>query len=137
MTASKVPNVNAVARSLPMAGIHFLAPQDQIRWLIEPSDLGCTRSQHKLGRLLMDGDRSLENLFQAYKWLFLSVVLGNESAKKDLVEVNTLMSNDEINDAWDLAVGWIEEKWEATVDRDESKWSAELLRYRFCQSSVN
>jgi TPR repeat protein len=129
--------VSTVTNFLPIDGIHYLSAKNQIQWLTEPSDLGCTKSQHRLGRLYLDGERSLENLSQAYKWLFIAVALGNKNAEKDLIEVNTLMSHDDIDDAYELALSWIEALWDAPLDRDESKWYPELLQYRFTKSAVN
>jgi hypothetical protein len=65
------------------------------------------------------------------------VALGNESAKDALIEVNTRLDYDQIDQAYQLAEDWFDEKFDEVTERDESKWSPELLKWRFALQLVH
>lgn len=64
--------------------LHFLSVHDEIKWLKVDADLGFTYAQHRLGVLYLKSASGTEELYQAYKWLFISVALGNDTANDDL-----------------------------------------------------
>ena len=117
--------------------IHFQSVHEEIRWHLTEADLGFTKIQHRLGSLYLESASSVGELYQAYKWLFISVALGNESAKEALIEVNTRLDYDQIDQAYQLAEDWFDEKFEEVSERDESRWSPELLTWRFALPLVH
>ena len=117
--------------------LQFQSVPEEIQWHQAEADLGYTETQHRLGRLYLESANNVNELYQAYKWLFISVALGNETAKDDLIEVNTRLDYDQIDEAYQLAEEWFEEKFDEVSERDESKWSPELLRWRFALPLVH
>ena len=117
--------------------LHFQSVPEEIRWYLTEADLGFTKIQHHLGSLYLESANSVGELYQAYKWLFISVALGNESAKNALIEVNTRLDYDQIDQAYQLAEDWFDEKFDEVTERDESKWSPELLKWRFALPLVH
>ena len=117
--------------------IHFQSVPEEIQWHQTEADLGFTKIQHRLGALYLESASSVGELYQAYKWLFISVALGNEAAKDDLIEVNTRLDYDQIDQAFQLAEDWFDEKFNEVLERDESKWSPELMKWRFALPLVH
>lgn len=115
----------------------FQSVPEEIRWHQTDANLGYTKAQQRLGLLYLESATDAGELYQAYKWLFISVALGNEVARDDLVEVNTRLDYDQINEAYQLAEDWFEEKFDEEFERDESVWSPELLKWRFAISLVH
>ena len=87
--------------------------------------------------LYLESASGIEELYQAYKWLFISVALGNDTAKDDLVEVNKRLDYDQIDEAYLLAERWFETKFDDDLDREECKWSPELMKWRFALPLVH
>lgn len=115
----------------------FHSVPGEIKWHQVDADLGYTKSQHRLGLLYLESANDSDLLYQAYKWLFISVALGNETAKDDLVKVNKLLDYDQIIEAYQLAEEWFEKKFDEEFERDESVWSPELMKWRFAISLVH
>ena len=84
--------------------IIFANEEQEILYRREDSERGCTKAQHRLGALLMIQKNNINALYEAYKWLFIAVALGNENAKNDLAEVNSLLGADEIDPGFDMAM---------------------------------
>lgn len=120
-----------------MPCLHFQSVPEEIQWHLNEAELGYTKIQHRIGSLYLESTCSVEELYQAYKWLFISVALGNEAAKDDLIEVNTRLDYDQINQAYQLAEDWFNEKFDEISERDESKWSPELMKWRFALPLVH
>jgi TPR repeat protein len=120
-----------------MPCLHFQSVPEEIQWHLNEAELGYTKIQHRIGSLYLESTYSVEELYQAYKWLFISVALGNEAAKDDLIEVNTRLDYDQINQAYQLAEDWFDEKFDEISERDESKWSPELMKWRFALPLVH
>ena len=120
-------------------GLHiiFVNEEQEILYRREDSERGCTKAQHRLGALLMIQENNINALYEAYKWLFIAVALGNENAKNDLAEVNSLLGADEIDPGFDMAMEWFSEKFDDSPDRREEEWSMELLRWRFAPTCVH
>ena len=117
--------------------LHFLSVLDEIKWLKADADLGFTSAQHRLGVLYLESASGADDLYQAYKWLFISVALGNEAARDDLIEVNRRLDYEQIGEAYQLAEDWFEEKFDDDLDQDECNWSPELLKWRFALPLVH
>jgi hypothetical protein len=115
----------------------FANEEQEILYRREDSERGCTKAQHRLGALLMLKKRNINALYEAYKWLFIAVGLGNENARDDLNEVNALLGVDEIDPGFDMAMEWFSEKFEESPERQEEEWSMELLRWRFGPTCVH
>jgi TPR repeat protein len=120
-----------------MTCLNFQSVPEEIQWHLTEAELGYTKIQHRLGSLYLGLTGSVEELYQAYKWLFISVALGNEAAKDDLIEVNTRLDYDQIDQAYQLAEDWFDEKFDEISERDESKWSPELMKWRFALPLVH
>jgi len=120
-----------------MICLHFQSVPEEIQWHLTEAELGYTKIQHRLGSLYLESACSGEDLYQAYKWLFISVALGNEVAKDALIEVNTRLDYDQIDQAYQLAEDWFDEKFDEISERDESKWSPELMKWRFALALVH
>jgi len=120
-----------------MTCLHFQSVPEEIQWHLTEAELGYTKIQHRLGSLYLESACSVGELYQAYKWLFISVALGNEAAKDDLVEVNTRLDYDQIDQAYLFAEEWFDEKFDEISERDESKWSPELMKWRFALPLVH
>jgi TPR repeat protein len=118
-------------------GLHFLSAESEINWLLIEADLGHTKAQHRLGRLYLKSGGGAADLIQAYKWLFISTVLGNDDAKDDLMEVCMQLTAEQDDEAYRLTEVWAADKFDEVPGRDESQWSPELLRWRFAPSFVN
>ena len=115
----------------------FQSVPEEIKWHQSDANLGYTKAQHHLGLLYLKSAANAGELYQAYKWLFISVALGNEMARDDLIEVNTRLDYEQINEAYQLAEDWFEEKFDEEFNRDESVWSPELMKWRFAISLVH
>ena len=115
----------------------FQSVTDEIHWLQSDADLGYPMIQHRIGLLYLESPSDIENLYQGYKWLFISLALGNETARDVLIELNTRMDHDQIDAAYELAHDWFEQKFDDDSQRDESKWAPELLMWRFELSQLH
>jgi TPR repeat protein len=117
--------------------IIFANEEQEILYRREDSERGCTKAQHRLGALLMIQKNNINVLYEAYKWLFIAVALGNENARNDLSQVNSLLGVDEIDPGFDMAMEWFSEKFDDSLERQEEEWSMELLRWRFAEKCVH
>lgn len=116
----------------------FATSRDEILHHVQDAELGCSKAQHQLGVLLTQDKRNIDHLIEAYKWLFISVILGNENARNDLQQVNNLLGSDEeIDKGFDLVVDWFNEKFDAHKSSNEEKWKPELLKWRFSPAHVH
>ena len=116
---------------------HFQSVPEEIKWHQTDANLGFTSAQHRLGVLYLESACGSDDLYQAYKWLFISVALGNETARDDLIEVNTRLDYEQIGEAYQLAEDWFEEKFDDDLNRDECNWSPELMKWRFALPLVH
>ena len=116
---------------------HFQSVPEEIKWHQTDANLGFTSAQHRLGVLYLESASGSDDLYQAYKWLFISVALGNEAARDDLIEVNRRLDYEQIGEAYQLAEDWFEEKFDDDLDRDECNWSPELMKWRFALPLVH
>ena len=117
--------------------IIFANEEQEILYRREDSERGCTKAQHRLGALLMIQKNNINALYEAYKWLFIAVALGNENARNDLSEVNYLLGVEEIDPGFDMAMEWFSEKFDDSLERREEEWSMELLSWRFAPTCVH
>jgi hypothetical protein len=118
--------------------IIFANTDQEIQYRLLESERGCSLSQHRLGLLILHHKKNIDSLFEAYKWLFISVALGNEKARDDLIQVNALLGGDEeIDTGFDLVVNWFEEKYDQYSETKDDKWTPELLKWRFSSACVH
>lgn len=117
--------------------LHFLSVKDEIQWLKADAELGHAHVQHRLGRLYLDRDSDTGDLYQAYKWLFISVALGHLAAKDDLIEVNRRLDDPHIDKAYQLAEDWFRNKFNDDIDWENAPWSPELMKWRFAPGFVH
>lgn len=110
---------------------------EEIKWHQPDANLGYTKVQHRLGLLYLESATDPHELYQAYKWLFISVALGNEKAREALIEVNRRLDYEQIGEAYQLAEDWFEEKFDDDLGRDESNWSPELMKWRLALPLVH
>jgi len=116
----------------------FANSKDEMQHHQQEAELGCSKAQHRLGVLLIQEQKNLDDLFEAYKWLFIAVALGNEKARNDLIQVNSLLGGDEeIDIGFDLVLNWFGEKYDIHKTGDEEKWKPELLKWRFSAANVH
>ncbi len=115
----------------------FQSVAEEIKWHQPDANLGYTKVQHRLGLLYLESATDPHELYQAYKWLFISVALGNEKAREALIEVNRRLDYEQIGEAYQLAEDWFEEKFDDDLDRDECNWSPELMKWRFALPLVH
>lgn len=115
----------------------FQSVRDEINWHLSDADLGFTKAQHRLGLLYLESENDIDAIYQAYKWLFISVFLGNQEAKDALIDVNVKLDYAQIDEAYELAETWFEEKFDEVIARDESMWSPELMKWRFALPLVH
>ena len=115
----------------------FANLDQEILHISEEAERGYSKAQHRLGFLLMQRKNDLKALHEAYKWLFISVVLGNENAKDDLTIVNEILGEDEIDPGFELATEWLAEKFDEGINAQEEEWAMELLMWRFSPTAVH
>jgi len=116
----------------------FANTKDEIQHHKQEAELGCSKAQHRLGVLLIQEQKNFDDLFEAYKWLFIAVALGNEKARNDLIQVNSLLDGDEeIDTGFDLVLEWFDRKYDIHKLCDEEKWKPELLKWRFSAANVH
>jgi hypothetical protein len=133
-----VSSVGETIQRVSNSTIVIFANLDQeILHRTEEAERGCSKAQLRLGSLLMERKNDLKALHEAYKWLFISVVLGNESAKDVLAEVNKMLGEDEIYPGFELATEWLAEKFDEDINTKEEEWSMELLKWRFSPAAVH
>jgi TPR repeat protein len=115
----------------------FQSVAEEIKWHQPDANLGYTKVQHRLGLLYLESATDPHELYQAYKWLFISVALGNEKAREALIEVNRRLDYEQIGEAYQLAEDWFEEKFDDDLGRDERNWSPELMKWRLALPLVH
>ena len=120
-----------------LTNVVYVNVDQEMLFRTEEAERGCSKAQHRLGSLLMQRKNDLKALHEAYKWLFISVVLGNNSAKDELAEVNKLLGEDEIDPGFELATEWLAEKFDENINSKEEDWSMELLKWRFSPAAVH
>lgn len=111
--------------------MHFLNAGDEINWWLESANLGCSKSQRRIGQILMDSPYGNKDLSSAYKWLFISVALGNDGARGDLSDVHNLMDDDALDAGYELALAWFDMQYDKLRHGTEQAWTIELLSWFF------
>lgn len=69
-----------------------------------------------------------DRLVQAYKWIFLSILLGEKHYKDVLSFLAHTMSTEEIARAGLLAEDWLSNKFDEDNEQAKTKWSQSLKR---------
>ena len=69
-----------------------------------------------------------DRLVQAYKWAFLSILLGEEQSRDVLSFLAHTMSTEEIDRASSLAEDWLSNKFDEDNEVEKTKWSQTLRK---------
>lgn len=75
-------------------------------------------------------------LVQAYKWAFLSILLGEHQSRDVLNFLAHTMSTEEIDRASSLAEDWLSNKFDEDNEEEKTKWS-QTLRKLIAGNSLN
>lgn len=114
----------------PTFQIVFQSAKQEIMWLLDDADLGHTWAQHRIGALYLASAESVDDLLQAYRWLFTCVALGDKRAQRELLQVMERLDEHEVNDAHRLVEEWFDEKLDVTEDSEEELYAPELRKWR-------
>lgn len=95
---------------------------------LERANLGYCVYQHLIGLCYLENGTSSEDLVQSFKWLLLSVTLGNNPAMHEMLRSKNKMNADQLNEAKQLAMDWLQEKFESGPPQDRDIWSPELFQ---------
>jgi hypothetical protein len=69
-----------------------------------------------------------DRLVQAYKWAFLSILLGEQQSKDILSYLAHSMSQEDISRADVLAEDWLSNKFDEDNEEEKTKWSQTLRK---------
>ncbi len=117
--------------------LYFTSQGEEITWLMPDAQRGCAKSQQRLGEIYLKLRRNSDDFSQAYKWLFISVALGNDEARASLSAVHHVSDKDALDDGFDLVEAWFSEKFEFIEGGSELTWTAELLRWMFSVAKLH
>ena len=95
--------------------------------LIELANNGDTVVQITLASKILATSSDEHQVIEAYKWLFISLFLGNENARKNAEFVHRSMSEEQVLEADALVEKWIEEKIQELMESRNKEWSKEML----------
>jgi hypothetical protein len=74
---------------------------------LKAAEQGFAEAQRNLGAMYVEGVGVAVDLVQAHKWLNLAALAGNESAGKELKQLEGKMSREQIDLAWKQAQEWL------------------------------
>ena len=95
--------------------------------LLSSSSNGHIDSQILLASKLLTESNDKNRVVEAYKWLFISLFLGNAQSNDMLFFIRISMSEEQILEADDLVEKWIEEKNQELMESRNKEWSKEML----------
>lgn len=98
-------------------------------WYLLLAENGHRSYQYRLAIEINSKSLKSDRLVQSYKWLCLSALLGEASAKEIAQFLYIGMSAEEIFLADKLVEEWIEEKFDSVELKDTSGWSKELRQF--------
>ena len=98
-------------------------------WFLLLAENGHSSYQYRLAIEINSKSKNSDRLVQSYKWLVLSILLGENRSKEILDFFYLGMSSEEINLADSLIDSWIEDKFESKPNQDRSGWSSELKKF--------
>ena len=104
-------------------------------WFLLLAENGHSSYQYRLAIEINSKSKNSDRLVQSYKWLVLSILLGENRSKEILDFIYLGMSSEEINLADSLIDSWIEDKFESKPNQDRSGWSSELKKFTSGASS--
>jgi TPR repeat protein len=100
-------------------------------WYLQRAELGFCWYQHLVGSCYLETAKCIDDLQQAYKWLFISLTLGHLPAEEDLEKTKSRLKIDQIQKAHSLALDWISDKLKYDPHLDDRGWSPELVVFRY------
>ena len=95
-------------------------------WYLLLAENGHCSYQYQLASEIHSKSQRQDRIVQTYKWLCLSLFLGDLRAKEVCNFVYLGMTAEEIEQGNMLVDAWIEDKFECEPSRDKSGWSSEL-----------
>lgn len=96
--------------------------------LLSKAEIGCAKSQQELSVRLMKSS-STHNAIEAYKWMFISLALGNQSAKESLLDLHDILDSQSASYAYQEAEQWFDAKYDEVNSSVEKSWATELLQW--------
>ncbi len=79
---------------------------EALRWYRKAAEQGNAAAQANLGLMYLDGQGVDEDDVEAYKWLSLAVAGGSKLAAKELDDLETSLTPEELADARQRAAVW-------------------------------
>ena len=95
--------------------------------LLHSANNGHIDSQILLASKLLTETNEKYRVIEAYKWVFISLFLGNAQSNDMLFFIRISMSEEQILEADDLVEKWIEVKNQELLESRNQNWSKELL----------
>lgn len=96
-------------------------------WLVNSANNGDTDVQITLASKILANSNDESRVIEAYKWLFISLFLDNENARKLVEFVRRSMSEEQVLEADALVEKWIGEKNQELMELRNQNWSKEML----------
>ena len=109
---------------MPINKIDFKSMHES---LINSAENGHIDSQILLASKLLTETNEKYRVIEAYKWLFISLFLGNAQSNDMLFFIRISMSEEQILEADALVEKWIEEKNQELLELRNQNWSKEML----------
>jgi hypothetical protein len=100
---------------------------DNIEFLFQLANNGDTDVQITLASKILATSSDEHRVIEAYKWLFISLFLNNEKARKLVEFVRRSMSEEQVLEADALVEKWIGEKNQELMELRNQNWSKEML----------
>ncbi len=79
---------------------------EALKWYHLAANQGYIDAQFNLGSIYGHGTGVPQNVVMSYKWFLLAAALGDEEAKKALIDLNNIMESEQIAQAQKLAHEW-------------------------------
>ena len=95
--------------------------------LLDYAKNGHIDSQILLASKLLTKSYDKSRVIEAYKWLFISLFLNNEKARKLVEFVRITISEEKVIEADAFVEKWIEEKNQELMESRNKEWSKEML----------
>ena len=95
--------------------------------LLRLANNGDTDVQITLASKILATSSDEHRVIEAYKWLFISLFLNNEKARKLVEFVRITMSEEQVIEADAFVEKWIEEKNQELMESRNKEWSKEML----------
>ncbi len=81
--------------------------EEAASWFHKAAEQGHAMAKLNLGVMYLNGEGIQVDMVQAYKWLYLAAISGNEEALRKIRTAETIMSQKQIKEAQVLATDWL------------------------------